>query len=105
MIDNPEPGIVNIGVGLCPPLMGAFDYPPPINNVEYISTIPDHPRDEIFQILSFCMTYFNDPWTLPSPPDTMEGIGHHGMAMPLSLVEVAYSIVQQASADLDLTPA
>jgi hypothetical protein len=28
MIDNPQPNIVNVGVGLCPPLMGTFDYPP-----------------------------------------------------------------------------
>jgi hypothetical protein len=35
----------------------------------------------------------------------MEGTGNPGMAMPLSMVEVAYSIVQQASADPDLTPA
>jgi hypothetical protein len=28
MIDNPQPDIVNVGVGLCPPLMGTFDYPP-----------------------------------------------------------------------------
>jgi hypothetical protein len=47
------------------------------------------------------MTYFNDIWTLPSPSTMMEGKGHHGMAMPLSAVEVAYSIVQQASADPD----
>jgi hypothetical protein len=54
---------------------------------------------------SFRTTYFNDPWTLPSPSTMMEGTGHHGMAMPLSISEVAYSIVQQASADPDLTPA
>jgi hypothetical protein len=42
------------------------------------------------------MTYFDDLWTLPSPSATMEGTGHHGMAMPLSMIEVAYSIVQQA---------
>jgi hypothetical protein len=29
MIDNPQPDVVNVGVGLCPPLMGTFDYPPP----------------------------------------------------------------------------
>jgi hypothetical protein len=29
MIDNPQPGVVNVGVGLCPPLMGTFDYAPP----------------------------------------------------------------------------
>jgi hypothetical protein len=105
MIDNPQPDIINIGVGLCPPLMGTFDYPPPTDNVHYISVVPDQPRAEIFQISSFRMTYFNDPWTLPSPSATMEGTGHHGMAMPLSMTEVAYSIVQQASADPDPTPA
>jgi hypothetical protein len=96
MIDNPQPDIVNVGVGLCPPLMGTFNYPPPTNNVQYISVVPDQPRAEIFQISSFRMTYFNDLWTLPSPSAMMEGTGHHGMAMPLSTVEVAYSIVQQA---------
>jgi hypothetical protein len=29
MIDNPQPGVINVGVGLCPSLMGTFDYPPP----------------------------------------------------------------------------
>jgi hypothetical protein len=105
MIDNPQPDIVNVGVGLCPPLMGTFDYPPPTDDVKYISVVPDQPRAEIFQVSSFHMTYFNDPWTLPSPSAMMEGTGHHGMAMPLSTTEVAYSIVQQASADPDLTPA
>jgi hypothetical protein len=33
----------------------------------------------------------------------MEGTGHHGMAMPLSMTEFAYSIVQQASAEPDST--
>ena len=41
MIDNPQPGIVNVGVGLCPPLMGTFDYPSPSGDVKFISTIPD----------------------------------------------------------------
>jgi hypothetical protein len=35
----------------------------------------------------------------------MEGTGHPGMSMPLSAVEVAYSLVQQASANPDPTPA
>jgi hypothetical protein len=50
MIDNPQSSIVNIGVGLLPPLMGTFDYPPPIDNVKYISADPNQPRAEIFQI-------------------------------------------------------
>jgi hypothetical protein len=35
----------------------------------------------------------------------MDEIGHSGMSMPLSAAEVAYSLVQQASANPDLTPA
>jgi hypothetical protein len=67
MIYNPQDNIINIGVGLCPHLIGTFDYPPPTSNVHYISAVPDQPRAEIFQISSFHRTYFNDPWTLPSP--------------------------------------
>jgi hypothetical protein len=105
MIDNPQPDIVNMGVGLCPPLMGTFDYPPPSGDVKMISVVPDQPKAEIFSVSSFRMTYFNDLWILPSPSAMMEGTGHHGMSMPLSMTEVAYSIVQQASTDPDLTPA
>jgi hypothetical protein len=50
------------------------------------------------------MTYFEDPWILPSPSATMDETGHPGMSMPLSLVEVAYSLVQQASTNPDPTP-
>jgi hypothetical protein len=88
MIDNPQPDVVNVGVGLCPPLMGTFDYPPPSGDVKMISVVPDQPRAEIFQVSSFRTTYFTDPWTLPSPSASMEGIGHPGMSMPLSMVEV-----------------
>ena len=49
------------------------------------------------------MMYFNDPWNIPSPSAMTEGIEHHGMAVPLSTIEVAYLIIQQASADPDLT--
>jgi hypothetical protein len=81
MIDNPQPSVVNIGVGLCPPLMGTFNYPPPQGDVKFIF---DHHKFEIFQVLSFRMTYFNNPWILPSPSAMVEGIGHHGMSIPFS---------------------
>jgi hypothetical protein len=102
MIDNPQPGIVNIGVGLCPSLMGIFDYTPPQGDVKFIS---DHHKVDIFQVSSFRMTYFKDPWILPSPSATMDGIGQSGMSLPLSVAEVAYSLVQQASANTYPTPA
>jgi hypothetical protein len=104
MIDNPQQGTVNLGVGLFPYLMGTFDFPPPSNDVKFISVVPDQPKTVILQVSSFQTSYFDDPWTLPSPSSSMEGVGNPGMAMPLSAVEVAYSIVQQASANPDLAP-
>jgi hypothetical protein len=52
-IDKPQPGVVNIGVGLCPSLMGTFNYPPPQGDIKFIS---NHHKVEIFQVPSFCMT-------------------------------------------------
>jgi hypothetical protein len=101
MVDNPQAGVFNIGVGLCPYLMGTFDYPPPQGDVKFIST---HHKAEIFHLSSFRMTYFQDPWTLPSPSDTMDATGHVGMSIPLSTTEVAYSLVQQTSATPDSMP-
>ena len=58
MIDNPKPGVINVGVGLCPSLMGTFDYPPPQSDIKFIS---NHHKVEIFQVSSFRTTYFEDP--------------------------------------------
>jgi hypothetical protein len=90
MIDNPQPGVVNIGVGLCPYLMGTFDYTPPQGNIKFIS---NHHKVDIFQVSSFRMTYFDYPWILPSPSAMMDGTGHSGMSMPLFAAEVTYSLV------------
>jgi hypothetical protein len=70
MIDNPQPGVFNAGVGLCPSLMGTFNYPPPQGDIKFIS---NHHNVYIFQVSSFCTTYFDDPWTLPSPSAMMDG--------------------------------
>jgi hypothetical protein len=102
LVDNPQAGVVNIGVGLCPSLMGTFDFPPPQGDVKFIST---HHKAEIFHVSSFRTTYFKDPWILPSPSDTMEATGHAGMSSPLSAAEVASSTVQQTSATPDPIPA
>jgi hypothetical protein len=82
--------------------MGTFNYPPPHDDVKFIS---NHHKVEIFQVSSFRTTYFEDPWILPSPSAMMDETGNPGMSMPLSTAEVAYSLVQQASANPDLTPA
>jgi hypothetical protein len=102
MIDNPQPGVINVGVGLCPSLMGTFDYLPPQGDIKFIS---NHHKVDIFQVSSFRTTYFDDPWILPSPYATMDGAGHPSMSMPLSTAEVVYSLVQHASASIDPTPA
>jgi hypothetical protein len=102
MIDNTQPGVLNVGVGLCPSLMGTFDYPPPQGDIKFIS---NHHKVEIFQVSLFRMTYFDDPWKLPSPSATMDGTGHPGMSMRLSTAEVAYSLVQQTSAHTNPAPA
>jgi hypothetical protein len=101
MVDNPQAGVVNVGVGLCPSLMGTFDYPPLHSDVKFIS---NHHKADIFHVSSFRTTYFQDPWTLPSPSDTMEVTEHAGMSTPLSAAEVAYSLVQQTSATPDPIP-
>jgi hypothetical protein len=100
MIDNPQADVINIGVGLCPSLMGTFNYPPPHDDVKFIS---NHHKAEIFQVSSFRTTYFEDLWILPSPSATMDETRHFGMSMPLSANEVAYSLVQQDSTNPDLT--
>jgi hypothetical protein len=102
MIDNPQPSIINVGVGLCPSLMGTFEYLPPHDDIKFIS---NHHKFEIFQVSSFCTTYFEDLWILPSPSAMMDETGHPCMSMPLSAAEVAYSLVQHASANPDPGPA
>jgi hypothetical protein len=52
MIDNPYPNVVNVGFGLCPPLMGTLYYLYPFVDVKFILVVPDHPRDEVFQVSS-----------------------------------------------------
>jgi hypothetical protein len=101
MIDNPQASVVNVGVGLCPSLMGTFDYPPSHDDVKFIS---NHHKAEIFHVSSFRTTYFQDPWILLSPSVTMDETGYSGMSMPFSAVEVAYSLVQQALATPDPNP-
>jgi hypothetical protein len=53
MINNLQPNIINLGVGLFLLLMGTFDYLPPSGDVNLISDVPNQPRAEIFQVSSF----------------------------------------------------
>jgi hypothetical protein len=84
--------------------MGTFDFPPPSNDFKFILVVPDHPKAVIFQVASFRTNYFDDLWNLPSPSALMEGVWNLVMSMPLSAVEVAYSIFQQTSTNPDPSP-
>jgi hypothetical protein len=75
--------------------------PPPHGDIKFIS---NHHKVDIFQVSSFFMTYFEDPWILPSPSTTMDETGHLGMSMPLSAAKGVNSLVQQASSNTDPTP-
>jgi hypothetical protein len=81
MIDNPQQGTINLGARLFPSLMGSFDFTPPSKDVKFILVVPDHPKVVVFQVVSFQMSYFNNPWTLPSPLASMEGVLMHGYAL------------------------
>jgi hypothetical protein len=53
MIDNPQQGTNNMGVGLIPSLMGNFDFKLPLNDVKMILVIPIHPKAAILQVALF----------------------------------------------------
>jgi hypothetical protein len=53
------------------------------------------------RFIPFCTSYFNDPWTLPSPAMSYEGHSHIGMEMSLSIVEIVYQAIQEATVDPD----
>jgi hypothetical protein len=103
MIDNLQPSTINLGAKLFPYLMGNFDYLLPSNDVRFFLNFPNQSKAAIFQVTSFKMSYFEDPWNLPSPSTLMEGVGNLGMDMPLSTTEVSYNIVQQASTNPNST--
>jgi hypothetical protein len=50
------------------------------------------------------MMYFEDPWILPSPSDSVEGIKHAGMEKPLSAAKISYQAIQMATTDPNPTP-
>jgi len=54
----------------------------------------DHARSSssipISQVHHFWMMYFEDPWILSSPSNSVEELKHEGMEKPLSIAEDAY---------------
>jgi hypothetical protein len=83
MIDNPQQGTVNLGVGLFPYLMGTFDFPPPSNDVKFISVVPDQPKVVILQVDFILNDLFRRSMDFTFPID-FDGRGReswHGYAL------------------------
>jgi hypothetical protein len=80
--------------------MGTFDFSTPNHQVYAMSSRPVL----TWRSIPFRTSYFDDPWTLPSPTLSCEGQSHAGMAMPLSATEIVYQVVLDSSIDPDLFP-
>jgi hypothetical protein len=81
-------------------LMGTFDFSTPNHQVYAMSS--RHVLTGRF--ISFCMYYFDDLWTIPSPTLSWEGHSHVGMAMSLSVTKIAYQAFLNSSTNPDLVP-
>ena len=97
MINNSQPTIENISVGMYSSLMVTFDFSASNHHVYVISNRLISTRRSI----PFRTSYFSDIWTLPSPTSSCEGQSHAGMAMPLLAIEIVYQVVLESSVDLD----
>jgi hypothetical protein len=97
MIDNSQQENENVGIEMYSSLMGIFDFMEPIHHIHAIS------REYLLSMRSIplCTSYFNDPWTLPSPTMSYEGQSHIRMAMPLSTTKVVYHDILNPTAESD----
>jgi hypothetical protein len=97
VIDNSQPTTEDIGVRMYSSLMGTFDFVAPIHHIYAMSSR----SASSMRFVPFHTSYFNDPWTLPSPTMSCEGQSHIGMEMPLSVTEIAYQVVLDSTVDPD----
>jgi hypothetical protein len=75
IIDNSQQETENVGVRMYSSLMGTFDFTTPISYINAISS----ESSSSMRSIPFRTSYFNDPWTLPSPTMSYEGHSHIGM--------------------------
>jgi hypothetical protein len=95
-----------MGVEMYLSLMGTFNFATPMS---YINSTLANSNVSISsasasQVCYFITTYFEDPWLLPSPFVSVEGLEHAGMAITLSVTEMFYQAIQRTSIDIDLIP-
>jgi hypothetical protein len=97
VIQNSHPTTQNICVEMYSSLMGTFDFIAPIHHIYAMSSR----SASSLRYVPFNTSYFNDPWTLPSPNMYCEGQSHIGMEIPLSTVQIVYWHVLDSTVDPD----
>jgi hypothetical protein len=98
MINNSQPTTENVSVRMYSSLMGTFDFVAAIHHINAMSN-----RSALsMRSIPFHTSYFNDPWTLPTPTMSCEIQSHIGMTMPLSMIEIVYQAVLDSTADPNL---
>jgi hypothetical protein len=105
LIENYQTTNERIGVGMYPSLMGTFYFSTLVSYihailVSYQKLILSVP---ITQLFSFKTSYFEDPWVLPSLSESIKGLGHVRMTMPLSSIEIYYQVIYQTTTDSNPT--
>ena len=100
-VDASTLACANIGVGLYSSMMGSFNMAAPVLSVKSfpVYAITNVARDQDFLERSFKIAYLSDPWTLPQSVISVTEERTTGTTSPLSAVEVAYTTVQEQSAD------
>ena len=79
-------------------LMGIFDFPTPISQINAISSSKEPSRREFFRT-----HYFSDPWPLPSSTTKLDEGKVGGMEFPMSVAKIAYQSIVN-TVDFDPTP-
>jgi hypothetical protein len=69
IIDNYQQETKDVGVIIYSSLMSSFDFMAPIHHIHAISS----ESSLSMRSIPFHSSYFNDPWTLPSPNMSYEG--------------------------------
>jgi hypothetical protein len=105
-IENSQSMTDNINVGMCPSLMGTFNFQA---SMSYICATPVGYQNSsspasVTRLSSFITLYLQDPWVLPSSYEMVEGHTHVRMDTPLYRTKVAYQAIKKATVDSDQTP-
>jgi hypothetical protein len=90
-----------------PSLMGTFDFPAPSLEINVVLNVPEQStlKVDIFHVISFQTSYFEDLLNIPPPSTSGDILEHIEMEIPFSIVEISYRAIQGETADKDPSPA